>query len=77
MFRWFSTHNPGNFRSRDKPHGAILMPSPLAQQTLPARIFRAATAWMARGPRRRRLRRVEADLRDFSRHVRRDIGLDI
>ncbi len=33
-------------------------------------------AWLRRRSRRRRLRMTEAQLREFSEHVRRDIGLD-
>ena len=51
------------------------MSSPEQSQTLTGRILRAVAAWAGRGRRRRRLRRVQADLRDFSDHVRHDIGL--
>lgn len=52
------------------------MSSPEQRHTLTGRILRAVAAWAGRGRQLRKIRRVEADLRDFSAHVRRDIGLD-
>ena len=52
-----------------------MMSSPEQGQTLTGRILRAVAACAGRRRQRRRFRRVAADLRDFSDHVRRDIGL--
>ncbi len=41
-----------------------------------ARVAAVFAAWIHRRGRSRRLRRTEAHLREFSKHVRRDIGLD-